>query len=355
MKILFILKRKENFKAKNDDHIGVSTGLYNSAKFMDDMLNTNSIESHLEVVKDNNCIDREVTKYRPTHVIIEALWVVPEKFVILQKLHPNVTWIIRIHSEMPFMAGEGPSMSWIVEYTKHKNVILSCNAPRMLEEVRFYIQTVNSYTDEEVVKKVVYLPNYYPIESKSKPYNKDKDTIDIGCFGAIRPLKNHLVQVHAALRFAEENNKKLNFHINSSRLEMNGGPVLNNLMGMFEQLYDRGHRLYNHDWTPRDEFLDLCAKMDIGMQCSFSETFNIVAADFISQGVPIIASREIPWAKDEFAAYPESSIDIINALNITHTLPAENVMIHSNSLSDYVINTKQVWLEYFQGEVNETR
>ena len=353
MKILFILKRKENFKAKNDDHIGVSTGLYNSAKFMDDMLQDSGIESKLVVVQDNNKIDKEVHDYRPTHVIIEALWVVPEKFVILQKLHPNVKWIIRIHSEMPFMAGEGPSMSWMAEYSKLKNVILSCNAPRMLDEVRFYLQTVNGWTDEELVKKVIYLPNYYPIEYKTKEYNKDKDTIDIGCFGAIRPLKNHLVQAHAALRFAEQHDKKLNFHINSSRLEMNGGPVLNNLIGMFEQLYDRDHRLYNHEWTPREEFLELCAKMDIGMQCSFSETFNIVAADFISQGIPVVASMEIPWAIQEFCAEPAVCEDIVQALNITHNIPSDNVLLHANSLQSYVINTKQVWLDYFQGETNE--
>ena len=55
-RVLFILKRREDFNAVTHNHVGLSTGLYNSAKFMDDMLTNNGIESNLEVAIDNNCI-----------------------------------------------------------------------------------------------------------------------------------------------------------------------------------------------------------------------------------------------------------------------------------------------------------
>jgi hypothetical protein len=71
------------------------------------MLQKSGIESKLSVCTDNNDIDREVNLYKPTHVIIEALWVVPTKFAVLTKLHPKVQWILRLHSEMPCMAGAG--------------------------------------------------------------------------------------------------------------------------------------------------------------------------------------------------------------------------------------------------------
>lgn len=54
------------------------------------MLNRNGIESKVVVVIDNNCIDKEVTAFKPTHAIIEGLWVVPEKFDVLKKLHPTI-------------------------------------------------------------------------------------------------------------------------------------------------------------------------------------------------------------------------------------------------------------------------
>lgn len=348
-RVLFILKRREDFNAITHSHVGLSTGLYNSAKFMDDMLQAHGVHSQLEVAIDNNCIDRLVTKHRPTHVIIEALWVVPSKFAILQKLHPNVRWIIRLHSEMPFMAGEGNAMDWVGDYSGSKNIIVSCNAPRMLREIKFYLKHRNQWTDEQADEKVIYLPNYYPQDYKHKTFNRDKSHIDIACFGAIRPLKNHLVQAFAAIEFAEQIGKKLRFHVNAGRIEMNGSPVINNLKGLFQQIVDHGHQLVNHQWRPRNEFLELCAEMDIGLQCNFSETFNIVGADLISQGVPLISNAdEIPWSVREFCADAVDSQDIIDKLHITYQFPELNANTHQHSLTHYTDQTAKIWSSYFK-------
>jgi hypothetical protein len=326
----------------------MSTGLYNSAKFMNDMLVENGIESRLEVVADYNKIDRQCWLYRPTHCIIEAIWVVPQKFAQLQKLHPNVKWIIRVHSEMPFMAGEGMSMDWIADYSGFKNIILAINAPRMLGELRTYLQTRNKWTDEETEKRVIYLPNFYPQEYKTKKFNRNKDTIDISCFGAIRPLKNHLLQAIAAVEFANEIGKKLRFHVNAGRIEMQGGPVIKNLVNVFQQLYNSGHEMINHQWTPREQFLELCASMDIGLQVSFSETFNIVGADLISQGVPLIGTaEEIPWAVQGFCADPTNSKNIVKKLHNTYNWPQLNVRANQWSLTNYTNKTAKIWTKYF--------
>jgi len=334
-KILFILKRREDYNAKVHSHIGLSTGLYNSAKFMNDMLVEAGFNSVLEVAIDNNCIDRLVNKHKPTHVIIEALWVVPTKFNILQKLHPSVQWIIRLHSEMPFMAGEGMAMDWLGDYATFKNVKIACNAPRMLREIQLYLGT----------KKVIYLPNFYPQEYKYKKFNRDKEWVDVSCFGAIRPLKNHLVQAFAAIEFAEKIGKKLRFHVNAGRIEMNGNSSINNLKGLFQQIHSRGHMLINHQWTPREEFLELCSRMDIGMQCNFSETFNIVGADLVSQGVPLVGSEEIPWSTAN--ADCTDSKDICNALSKAYKYPRLNVFWNQHNLKHYTNKTRKIWSKYF--------
>jgi hypothetical protein len=348
-RVLFILKRRPDFDAKVHSHVGLSTGLYNSAKFMDDMLQSHGIESNLEVAIDNNCIDRLVTKHKPDVVIIEAIWVVPTKFSILQKLHPNVKWVIRIHSEMPFMAGEGMAMDWIGEYSGFRNIIISCNAPRMLREIKFYLKHRNQWGDREADHRVVYLPNYYPQEYKTKQFNRDKDTIDISCFGAIRPLKNHLVQAFAAIEFAEQQKKRLRFHVNAGRIEMQGGPVINNLKGLFQHIYEHGHQLVNHLWRPREEFLMLCSQMDIGMQCNLTETFNIVGADLVSQGVPLLSNHaEIPWAIERFSASPVDSQDIIDKLYLAYDLADESVVEHQASLTAYTTESARIWVKYFR-------
>jgi hypothetical protein len=344
-KVLFILKRREDYSAVHHNHQGLSTGLFNSASFVDNMLNENGVQSKIVVVPDNNAIDREVTLYKPTHVIIEALWVVPQKFAILQKLHSSVKWIIRLHSEMPFMAGEGMAMDWIGDYLSFKNVYLGVNAPRMLRECKNYLQI--KYPGRIMDYRLIYLPNYYPQDYKTKPLNKDKDVVDIGCFGAVRPLKNHLLQSFGAMEFADSIGKKLRFHVNAGRIEMQGGPVINNLKGLFQQLSDTGHEMINHQWTPREEFLKLCGQMDIGLQVSFSETFNIVGADLISQGVPLVGSSEIPWAVTAFTADPTNSQDIASKLKLAYTMPWLNSKANQWSLTRYTNETIKVWTKYF--------
>ena len=347
-KVLFILKRREDYNGIVHSHVGLSTGLYNSASFVNQMLVDSGVDSVLEVAIDNNCIDRLVTKHRPTHVIIEALWVVPSKFTILSRLHPGVTWIIRLHSEMPFLAGEGNAMDWLGDYSRFPNIVIGVNAPRMLRETKLYLQHLNQWDDKTTDQRVIYMPNFYPQEYKSKRFDRKKDWVDVGCFGAVRPLKNHLLQAFGAIEFAERIGKRLKFHINAGRIEMQGGPALNNLKGLFQQISDHGHELVNHQWRPREDFLELCATMDIGMQVSFSETFNIVGADLISQGVPLVGTAgEIPWAVPKFCADPTNSADICNRLLSTYRWPWVNVKLNQISLTHYTNCTRNIWKKYF--------
>jgi hypothetical protein len=313
---------------------------------MNEMLSDAGVNSELRVVVDANAIDREVTDYKPTHVVIEALWVTPTKFYVLQQLHPDVTWIIRLHSELPFLAQEGIAMDWLGDYLGYQNVVIGVNAPRMMQEV---LDFADSKFGKGVMNdKVVYLPNFYPQQYVNKSVDKSKEYIDIGCFGAVRPLKNHMLQAVAAVKFADSIGKKLRFHVNAGRIEMKGEPVLHNLRGFFAHLSSRGHELISHPWTPRDEFLVLCGEMDIGMQCSFSETFNIVGADLVSQGVPLVSSSEIPWHSPLFSAEPTESEQIYKALHRTYNYPKINTWFNQYNLTRYTNKTRKIWLNYFK-------
>lgn len=345
-RVLFILKRREDYTQDSQYSAGgVSTGLLNSATFMNDMLNQAGVESHLAVVIDNNDIDREVTKYNPTHVVIEALWVVPEKFAILSNLHPKVEWIIRFHSEAPFIATEGIAMNWILGYMKYPTVKLGINANRFHKEVKEILRA-SGYSEHEVEQRVIYLPNYYPTSRFELPKQHNSDYVNVACFGAIRPLKNHLIQAIAAVGFANKIGKKLRFHVNYGRIEGKGDPVLQNLQGLFAGLESEGHQLVGHEWCPHDQFLGIISEMDIGMQVSFSETFNIVAADMIVKGIPMVVSHEVPWAKVGHAD-PTESEDITKALLWAWRFRKWNVIANNIGLEAYVNKTKDVWVKYF--------
>lgn len=353
-RVQFILKRRDDFNPVEHSPTGMSTGLYNSASFMANMMESAGYPVDLQVVVDNNGIDRIVTQFKPTHVIIEALWVVPTKFNILTALHPDVKWIIRLHSEMPFIAGEGMALDWLAEYIKYPQITIAVNAPRMLDEVRLYLTTTSGLDHKDIENRVIYLPNYYPKEYKKKnnsttsKYAEQKYWVDIACFGAVRPLKNHVTQAVAALKYCNQHGKQLRFHINSGRIEGKGDPVMNNLKNMFEQMSNYGHRLVIHPWAPREEFLETCSKMDVGLQCSFSETFNIVCADLVSQGVPIVGSPEVPWISKYFTAKPGDSDEIFHAISRAIEFNKVNVWFNQRNLTKYTKRTKKIWTRYFK-------
>lgn len=131
-RVLFICKKGNVY-----NHYGYpSSGLRNSATFVVNMLRGNGIPAKFVEVADNNGIDREVAAYRPTHVIIEALWVVPSKFAVLQRLHPRVHWTVRINSEIPFLANEGSAMEWILGYLGNGGIDVAPNSRRTLTALR---------------------------------------------------------------------------------------------------------------------------------------------------------------------------------------------------------------------------
>jgi hypothetical protein len=353
-KIQFILKRRDDYNPVEHSPLGMSTGLFNSASFMRDMMQESGYEVDLQVAIDNNCIDRLVTEFKPNYVIIEALWVVPTKFNILTALHPTVNWVIRLHSELPFIAGEGMAMDWLAEYIKFPQISIGVNAPRMLDEARTYLVTACGLSEKEVEERIIYLPNYYPKDYKKKlvkeknRYLSEKYWIDVACFGAVRPLKNHVVQAIAAIKYCNHHGKQLRFHINSGRIEGKGEPVMNNLRQMFEHMTDYGHKLVIHEWTPREQFLEICSQMDIGLQCSFSETFNIVCADLVSQGVPIVCSPEVPWGSKFFNAKPGDSDEIFHAISRAIEFSKINVWRNQTNLTKYTKQTRNTWIKYFK-------
>jgi hypothetical protein len=343
-RILFILKLRHLYGAYGKEL--KSSGLKNSATYVCDMLVKNGFESKTVQVVDNNDIDRVVTEYKPDVVVIEALWVVPSKFEVLRNLHPNVKWIIRLHSEIPFLANEGIAMEWINEYIVQPNVFVSFNSWETQKNFMQYMKAISP----SLVNKLIYLPNYYPVKSKATPSPtwKPGDVIDIGCFGAVRPMKNHLMQAAAAIEFCERKKLKLRFHINAERVEGRGDTVLRNLREMFEPLAGK-HELVEHPWLEREAFLELVGSMDFGLQVSMSETFNIVSADFVSEDTPIVTSKEVDWMPDFFCAEPTILESIVDAMDRVMKYDRHWVWLERQrkALMKYVNESEEIWVKEF--------
>jgi hypothetical protein len=328
-RVLFILKFRHGYGIQYH-----SSGLFNSATMISSMLLAAGIESKVVEVTDNNDIDREVTQYQPTHVIIEALWVVPEKFDVLVELHPSVRWIVRLHSELPFLAQEGMACSWILQYSKHPNVQVAFNSKRILD---FF---------EGIKVKTLYLPNYFPVVDDPIDEHDSDTVINIGCFGALRVLKNQLAQAAAAIEFADNEGKQLRFHINGASDREDGSEILKNLRALFA---GTKHTLVEHAWLNPADFSAVLKQIDIGMQVSFSETFNMVSAQMVCMYLPVVLSKEIQWASSLSQADPTSVDDIVGSLRrVTGVSSWLAKKLNIAGLSNYANKSKKIWLHYLQ-------
>jgi hypothetical protein len=330
-RILFICKER-------NESYGPSLGLINSCKFIVNELVQKGLEAKAIAVIDNNDIDREVTSYNPTHVFIEALWVIPSKLPILFKLHPNVKWYVRIHSKIPFLAYEGMAINWLRQYAElakvNKNFNIAANNLDIGESLERTYDIPVSYFPN------IYHPSDYGFDPK--PYKRAHKVINIGCFGAIRPLKNQLYQALAAIAFAEDHNLTLRFHINDDRVETKGEPVLHNIQAAFN---NTKHELIGHPWLEHRDFIELVRDMDLGLQVSFSETFNIVAADFVWNNIPLVGSDEISWLSPLFQAKPTEIESILKKLYTAYEGGIIDVhRVNLVNLNEYNKQSSHTWL-----------
>lgn len=317
---LFLLRKNHGY----DGGTCISNGLRNSAKFVVDMLLVEGKRAKLIEVVDSNSIDKVVHEEKPARVVLEAIWVTPAKMRELIRLHPLVKWTVRIHSETTFLAQEGMAIGWITEYLL------------MGVEVAFNSGDTTADFQHTFSGKITYLPNFYPLR-KPRTRKHPNDNLDVGCFGAIRPLKNQLIQAMAALIYARKIGKNLRFHINGNRSEMNGDNNLKNIKALL------GKHVVLHPWMDHEEFLETICLMDICMNVSLTESFAIVSADAISMGVPLVGSSAIKWLPER------SQAPVDSALGIVHTLGhADETMVWMNhhALTGYLKKAVDLWVDW---------
>ncbi len=156
-------------------------------------------------------------------------------------------------------------------------------------------------------------------------------------------MKNHLNQALAAIAFGNEMGLKVYFHINSDRAEDGGDPVLKNLVYAFKGTQ---HKLIYHAWMEHEEFICIVNKMDLGMQVSLSETFNIVAADFVWNNIPIVGSDEIDWLDRKYRADPHDIESIIDKLRFAYKGKQHDIQkINKELLDKYNKKAIKIWLD----------
>jgi hypothetical protein len=331
-RVLFLLKERLYSHAKT------SYGLINSATHVAEYLENKGYCCKIVQVFDANFIDREVHNFRPDIVILEALWCPAAKLSELMELrrYKHITWIIRVHSDIGYLSAELQGMKLLNEYkklNKGKRLVISMNSKKFVEALSQ--ATGYDYT---------YLPNIITQREPEIDFLEERQHIDIGCFGAMRLLKNQCFQAICSILAAEQLGKRLFFHI-TPNLGVEKDAVLENLKELFS---GSQHKLVIHDWLPNSEFQKLVRKTDIGMQLSFTESFNIVSADFINNGRLILVSDAISWLPNILRASTTDYDEVVRKIVYMYKHRNSEWLkdITRNSLRRYNDGAKLEWLRF---------
>jgi len=302
-------------------------------------LRKHGIHADLCPVMTVDDVKKALTKHNPTHAIIQAMWVNAEDQTDLCNSFPDTHFVVRCHSQIGFLQVEPGAIKILRDLLYRQEMLLnltvSCNTKRLHE---FLTHTYKS--------RVVYLPNLYDLhrEHRKRDESHHHRTLRIGSFGAHRLLKNHTTAAAAALMMAERRGSDLEFYVNAGRKEGDGKDhILTALKHMFAHL--RWAKLVEVSWEEWSEFRQTVHHMDLTMQCSFTETFNIVTADSVAEGVPAVVSKAIEWVPHRWQADVDDAADIakVGSHLLWDTHGAEEGLKH---LEKYCEEGIREWLSY---------
>jgi hypothetical protein len=321
---LFIIKK---FQANGGYDQG-SNSLKIATTFVVDMLLLEGHRAALVEALNQNDIEPFIKELNPSIVILEALWVTPAKMAELRKLFPKLKIVVRVNSEIPFLTSEGIGIQWIAAFMK-LGVDVAFNSSQAQD-------------DFKVLGDSIYLPNYYPMRRLRHTLQPSRH-LRVGCFGAMRILKNQVEQAFAAVRWAKHIGKPLIFHMNDSPDGQDANAIKKSIKAVIE---GTGNTLVLHPWMDHEDFLNLIASMDLCLQVSFSESFNITASDAVSMGVPLVGSSAVRWLPKRSQAETGSTKSIVDAIRLADHA---GVALNHVFLEQYVIRSVILWNEFVEG------
>jgi hypothetical protein len=240
---------------------------------------------------------------RLTHVVISAPWLTVYDLKSLLYGFPDIHFAILSHSNVGFLQADPEGVRLLRQYHElskgFTNLSVGGNSERFAEWMNCaYGENGESDCD------IVHLPNLYPIWNACST-TWDFGPLKIGAFGAVRPYKNFMTAAGAALVLQRWLNVPVEFHMSA------GGEIDDMVAPAIAQIFEGTDvTLVVHPWRYWDDFINLIGDMDLLMQPSYTESFNMITADGILRGVPSVVSTAIRWAPNCWKADSDDAMDV---------------------------------------------
>ncbi|HLK66932.1 MAG TPA: hypothetical protein VKU19_26045 [Bryobacteraceae bacterium] len=292
-----VLLAYKNFAVnRNISHIGLGVAAMNTAK----VLRSQGVSA--EVVPVVNSAELEaMLDSSVSHTIVSAPWIPTADWQRIVARHPNIQFAVNCHSNVGFLQADANGVRLVREAMEVErgtwNFQVAGNSTKFCRWVYSAYQA-----------PCTYLPNLYYLDQI--PVNRplfSGSTLRIGAFGATRPLKNFMSAAGAAIQIAAQLRADLELWMSAGRAE-GGGGVLDAVRAMTNGLPHV--KLVQSGWQSWPSFRNTVRHMHLLMQPSYTESFNMVTADGVAEGVPSVVSSAIDWAPEHWKASIDDIHDI---------------------------------------------
>jgi glycosyltransferase involved in cell wall biosynthesis len=290
----------KNFAAhKNISHIGLGVSAINTLK----VLRHAGIDAEVWPIVSGAELEESLRRTPATHVVISAPWIPSPELQALITAHYSTCFAVNCHSNVGFLQADANGVRRVreameIEAGSH-NFHLAGNS------IKFCKWIHSAY-----FHPCIYLPNLYYLDGAFVPCPPlyRGGALRIGAFGATRPLKNLMSAAGAALEISRNLKADLELWLSAGRVEGGGDTILRAAQAMLEGVPNV--RLVQNGWQSWPKFRQSVAHMHLLLQPSYTESFNMVTADGIAEGVPSVVSRAIDWAPDHWKAVADDVLDI---------------------------------------------
>lgn len=273
-------------------HKGLVISALNTAK----VLRENGVNAVIRPVANEQGIAEFIKSEKPTHVVLNALWADTDKLASLVGNNFGITFVDIVHSNIAFLQVEPKGILKLRELIDLETATVGNF--RMAGNSRKFQSAIN----DSYESPCAYLPNLYFVDDTARESRRkwSGGTLRIGSFGVPRPLKNTTVGAYAALSIAHNLGTDLEYHINVGRMDGNGSKTIHAVEAILGGLPNV--TLVKDVWDDWPKFRRVVRNMHLLLQPSFTETFNLVTADGVVEGIASVTSDVIEWVPDWWKA-----------------------------------------------------
>jgi hypothetical protein len=290
----------KNFAAsKNISHIGLGVSAINTSK----VLRRLGICTEVWPIVQSRDLAQRLLAEPASHVVISAPWIPSLEMQQIVDAYPNIRFATNCHSNVGFLQADTNGVKLVREAMEIETGTHNFNVAG--NSRRFCDWLASSYG-----VPCTYLPNLYYLENNQVPNRPlfHGGTLRIGAFGATRPLKNFMSAAGAAMEIGRSLKVDMELWLSAGRTEGGGDTILRSAKAMLDGV--PGVKLVENGWQSWPKFRQSVAHMHLLLQPSYTESFNMVTADGIAEGVPSVVSEAIDWAPDHWKACVDDVLDI---------------------------------------------